>query len=161
MPQKNVGFEPVYNNQSKLLILGSFPSPRSFEEDFYYGHPQNRFWPLLAALLKEPLPQTKEQKTALLLNHRIALWDTLQSCTRQGASDATIRHAVPNDIARLVKQSAVDTILCNGAASYTYYKRYAEKNTAIEAVKLPSTSPANAQYSFEKLANLWGRYLPF
>lgn len=150
-------FGPVYNEQSQILILGSFPSVKSREEGFYYGHPRNRFWPLIARLTKEPLPATIEEKRALVLRNRLALWDSIESCDITGSSDSSIRNIVPVDIAQITDSCHIRQILCNGAASWKYYNRYLKKITGIEAVKLPSTSPANAAWSMDRLAEEWGR----
>ena len=150
------GFPPVCGKESRVLILGSFPSVKSREVGFYYGHPQNRFWPLLARLLEEPLPATTEEKKALILRRRLALWDTVRCCTITGASDASIRDVEPNDIPALLRRCPVETILCNGAASWKIYQKYALPATGLPALKMPSTSPANAAWSLERLADSWG-----
>lgn len=153
-PQKHP-FEPVYDGTSQILILGSFPSVRSREEGFYYGHPRNRFWPLLALCLEEELPRSTEEKRAMLLRHQIALWDVLASCQIAGSSDSSIRSAVPNDLPRILKAAPIEKILCNGAAAAKLYLRYGSKNTALTPVALPSTSPANAAWSLERLYTAW------
>lgn len=150
------GFPPIYSPESRVLILGSFPSAKSREAGFFYGHPQNRFWPLMAKLLGEPVPETKEDKTALILRHHLALWDTVRCCTITGASDASIRDVEPNDIPALLAKCPVETILCNGAASWGVYRKYALPITGREALKMPSTSPANAAWSMDRLAAVWG-----
>ena len=128
---------------------------------FYYGHPQNRFWPLLAALTGEPLPAREDiaAKKQLLLRHGLALWDTLESCTITGASDASIRDVVPNDIAGLLRKAPIRAVLCNGATAYRIYTKYQQPLTGIPAVRLPSTSPANAACSPARLEALWGAAL--
>ena len=155
-PQKLVHtFPPLYSENSKVLILGSFPSVKSREKRFFYGHPQNRFWRLLAKLFDEAEVNTIEQKKELILKHNLALWDVIHSCTITGSSDSSIKDVVPNDILSILKNSKVDRIFANGATSYNLYKKYIFPKTGIEAVKLPSTSPANAGYSLERLAEHW------
>ncbi|MDL2254042.1 DNA-deoxyinosine glycosylase [Ruminococcaceae bacterium OttesenSCG-928-I18] len=156
------GFAPIYSTESRALILGSYPSPKSFAQGFYYGHPQNRFWPLLAALCEAPPPRSVEEKTRLILEHHLALWDSLERCCIQGASDASIKHPVPNPIGELVKKTRIEAVFCNGAASHTFYRRHCQEEAGIEAVKLPSTSPANAVCGFDCLLAAWAplrRYL--
>lgn len=156
-----MSFAPVYDDRSRALILGTWPSPKSREMAFYYGHPQNRFWPLLAALTGEPLPAREDiaAKKQLLLRHGLALWDTLESCTITGASDASIKDVVPNDIARLLRKAPIRAVFCNGATAYRIYTKYQQPLTGIPAVRLPSTSPANAACSPARLEALWGAAL--
>ena len=159
-----MSFAPVYNEHSRALILGTWPSPKSREMAFYYGHPQNRFWPMMAALTGEPVPAREdiEAKKGLILRHGLALWDTLESCTITGASDASIRNAVPNDVAALIRKLGVQAVFCNGAASGRIYTKYAEPLTHLPATVLPSTSPANAAWSPARLQATWGAALePF
>lgn len=146
---------PLYNAQSQTLILGSFPSVKSREAQFFYGHPQNRFWRLMALLFDEDVPQTVEEKSCLILSHRLALWDTIHSCTITGSSDSSIKDVVPNDLSEILQNSRVDRIFCNGAASYNLYQKYIYPQNGIKAVKLPSTSPANAAFSLKRLAEAW------
>jgi hypoxanthine-DNA glycosylase len=152
-----MSFAPVYGPRSRALILGTWPSPKSREMQFYYGHPQNRFWPLLARLTGEPTPAREdvEAKTQLILRHGLALWDTLESCTITGASDASIRDAVPNDIASLLQKAPIEAIFCNGATAYRIYTKYAQPLCGIPAHKLPSTSPANAACRPDALEAAW------
>lgn len=150
---------PVYDKNSKILILGSFPSVKSREAQFFYGHPQNRFWKVLSAVLGCECPVTTEEKKAMLLSHNIAVWDVIGSCEITGSSDASIRAVVPNDIAGLVEKTSITHIFTNGATSYNMYKRYCRYSVGIEAVKLPSTSPANASYSLERLIVEWSSQL--
>lgn len=150
---------PVYDKNSKILILGSFPSVKSREAQFFYGHPQNRFWKVLSAVLGCECPVTTEEKKAMLLSHNIAVWDVIGSCEITGSSDASIRAVVPNDIAGLVAKTSITHIFTNGATSYNMYKRYCCNRVGIEAVRLPSTSPANASYSLEKLTAEWSGQL--
>lgn len=148
-------FPPLFGPESHTLILGSFPSVKSREALFFYGHPQNRFWPLLAALCGEDVPRTINEKKALVLSHRLALWDSIASCEITGSSDASIRNASPTDLSVILDHSRVTRIFCNGAQSYRVYCRYQLQRTGIEAVRLPSTSPANAACSFEQLMEAW------
>ena len=148
-------FEPVYDKASEILILGTLPSVKSRENNFYYGHKQNRFWKVLATLLKEPVPDTIEEKKAMLLAHRIALWDVIQSCDIKGSSDSSIKNVVPTDLGQIISNSRIERVYCNGAASGNYYKKYQQKVLGIEAVVLPSTSPANAAYSLDRLIGIW------
>ena len=148
-------FPPLFGPDSDTLILGAFPSVKSREAMFFYGHPQNRFWRVLAALYGESVPQTVNEKKALILSHRLALWDSIASCEITGSSDASIRNAVPTDLSTILANSNVTRIFCNGAQSHRIYCRYQLPRTGIEAVKLPSTSPANAACSLEKLIEAW------
>jgi hypoxanthine-DNA glycosylase len=148
-------FEPVYDAHSNVLILGTFPSVKSREHHFYYGHPQNRFWKVIAALTKSELPTTLEAKKALLLTHGIAIWDVIHSCDITGSSDSSIKNVVPMDFSTILAQSQVKRIFANGATAAKLYQTYCEKNTSIPIMKLPSTSPANAACSLEKLLVAW------
>lgn len=149
------GFAPVYAKAARALVLGSYPSPKSFEFGFYYGHPRNRFWPLLANLAERPIPQSIAQKKALVVQSGLALWDALKQCEIEGASDASIKNAVPNPIDVLLQSVPIEAVFCNGAASHRYYTRYCQPLTAIPAVLLPSTSPANAAFSLQRLVDAW------
>ena len=148
-------FPPLYSEDSRVLILGSFPSVKSREAMFFYGHPQNRFWKVIAAVCGEPVPQSIPEKKALILGHGLALWDSIASCEIKGSSDASIINAVPTDLSVILENSAVERIFCNGGKSWDIYMKYQFKRTGIEAVKLPSTSPANAAFSMEKLLEKW------
>ena len=148
-------FGPLFDEKSEILILGSLPSVKSREQNFFYGHPHNRFWPLLAALFGEAAPCTVEEKKALALRNRIALWDTIQSCDIVGSSDGSIRNVVPTDLRPILEGSRVRRVFCNGAASGRYYKQYQAGILGIEATVLPSTSPANAAWTMEKLMAAW------
>jgi len=148
-------FPALYDRSSRVLLLGSIPSPKSREVGFYYGHPQNRFWKVLAQVLGEAVPETIPQKKAMLKKHHVALWDVLESCTIVGASDTSIEDAVPNKISELVQASHVDRIFCTGAAAHKLYQKYCAKDVGIDAVKLPSTSPANCAVSIEKLVEAY------
>ena len=144
-------FAPVFDEYSHLLVLGSFPSPRSRENGFYYGHPQNRFWPVLAAVFAEELPRTNEEKRAFVLKHGIALWDVLASCTITGAADSSIREERSNDLTPLIK-AGIKHIYTTGKTAHLLYNKHCLSLTGIEAVYLPSTSPANrAHWPLEKL----------
>lgn len=144
-------FEALYDKDCKVLILGSIPSPKSREQAFYYGHPQNRFWKVMAAVLGEEEPLTIEDKTKMMLNNHIALWDALEECDIKGAGDSSIKNPVPTDIPKLLKKTKIKTIFCTGTASYNYYQKLNMTRTGIVAVKLPSTSPANCSVRFESL----------
>ena len=144
-------FEPVADERSRVLLLGTMPSPRSREDGFYYGHPQNRFWKVLAALFDEPAPTTNERKRDLLLRHHIALWDVLSSCEIEGASDASIAHAEPNDIAGLIARTHIEAVYCTGSKAAELYAKLCEPACGLKATRLPSTSPANAACSFDEL----------
>ncbi|MBQ6496993.1 MAG: DNA-deoxyinosine glycosylase [Firmicutes bacterium] len=148
-------FPPLYSGHSRVLILGSFPSVKSREQLFFYGHPQNRFWGVIAAIFGEQKPQSIDEKKALILDHDLALWDSIASCEISGSSDSSIRNAKPNDLSIILENSQVDRIYCNGRKSHELYRKYIEPITGIEAVCLPSTSPANAQFTMDKLINAW------
>ncbi|MBR1797903.1 MAG: DNA-deoxyinosine glycosylase [Clostridiales bacterium] len=146
---------PVYDKNSKILILGSFPSVRSREEGFFYGHPQNRFWKTIAAVYEEDTPHSIEEKKALLLRNHIALWDVIRSCEIEGSSDASIRDVIPNDINIILKEADIRQIYVNGKTALKYYQRYIELDIGRMAICLPSTSPANASYNAERLLESW------
>ena len=146
---------PLYDENSRILILGSFPSVKSREGQFFYHHPQNRFWRVLAAVLNEQLPSTIEEKTAFLHRHHIALWDVIGSCEIVGSSDSSIRNVVPNDLTPILAHADIRAIFCNGSTSHRYYQKYAQEHTGIPAAMLPSTSPANAAWTLERLTNSW------
>lgn len=148
-------FEPVYDKASEILILGTLPSVKSRENNFYYGHKQNRFWKVLATLLKEPVPDTIEEKKAMLLAHRIALWDVIQSCDIKGSSDSSIKNVQPTDIGMILEKTNITRIYANGNKAGQLYKRYQFPVTGRKATVLPSTSPANAAWSLERLCKAW------
>ena len=148
-------FGPLCDARSEILILGSLPSVKSREQNFFYGHPQNRFWPLLAALFGEKAPGTVEEKKALALRHHVALWDTIYSCDIIGSSDSSIRSVVPTDLRPILAGGNVKRIFCNGRTSGRYYEKYQEKALNQKAIVLPSTSPANAAWTMEKLMDAW------
>ena len=147
--------DPVYDRDSRVLILGSFPSVRSREVSFFYGHPQNRFWKVLAAVLGEEEPKTVPQKRGLLLAHGIALWDVIASCEVTGSSDSSIKNVIPNDLSPILSQCRIRRIYVNGRTAQRYYDRYLRDTAGMEAVCLPSTSPANASWSLERLVEAW------
>ena len=149
-------FPPLYSPDSKVLILGSFPSVKSREAMFFYGHPQNRFWKVIAALFDEPVPQDIEEKKHLILSHGLALWDSIAACDIKGSSDASITNAVPTDLSEILNNAKIERIYCNGSRSFEIYNRYQLPRLGRQAVKLPSTSPANAAFSLERLIREWG-----
>ena len=152
-------FDPVIAPESRVLILGSFPSVKSREQGFYYGHPQNRFWRVLAEVYHEPLPLTIPAKRELVLRHGLALWDVIASCDITGSSDASVKNAVPVDIERVMRVARIQTVICNGALSGKLYARYLQPLMGIEALVLPSTSPANAAWTLPRLVEAWGTSL--
>ena len=151
--------DPVWDRHSRVLVLGSFPSVRSREIGFYYAHPQNRFWPVLADVFGESIPRTTQERKAFALCHGVALWDVIASCEINGSSDASIRNVVPNDIASLLNQSAIMHILCNGKRAHDLYMRFCAPVTGVSAILLPSTSAANAAWPLPKLAEAWAPFL--
>ena len=154
-------FEPMYNKDSRILILGSFPSVKSRENNFYYGHPQNRFWKVIAGVTGRAVPATIEEKKEMLLSSHIAIWDVIASCTIQGSSDSSIRDVVVNDFSQILREAKIQAIYVNGNKAYELYHRYAEPYTGIPAIKLPSTSPANAAWSVERLCDSWKHILTY
>lgn len=152
-------FEPVYDKNSRVLILGSFPSVKSRETSFYYGHPQNRFWKLLARLLKEPVPVTIEEKKQMLLTHGIAIWDVVSECDIHGSSDLSIRNVIPADINRILHDADIRLIIANGSTAYKLYETYCEESAGRKAEKCPSTSPANAVFTLDRLEETWRKIL--
>ena len=148
-------FPPVFNSESRVLILGSFPSVKSREQSFYYGHPQNRFWRLLAMICKEDVPETTEQKKRLCLSHGIALWDVIESCEIEGSSDSAIKNAKVNDLGVILNVCGIEQIFVNGGKAYSLFVKHQQLVIGRTAVKLPSTSPANAAWSLERLYGEW------
>lgn len=148
-------FGPLYNENSESLILGSFPSVKSREAMFFYGHPQNRFWKVIPMLYGEKIPENIEEKKSVILRHNLALWDSIHSCTITGSSDSSVKDVVPNDISHIIENSKIEKVFCNGALSYKMYMKYIYPETRIKAVKLPSTSPANAAFSIDRLLEEW------
>lgn len=148
-------FGPVYNKESKILILGSFPSVKSREGGFYYHHPQNRFWKVISSLYGEETPCSLEEKKAILLRNHIAIWDVIDRCDIEGSSDSSIKNVVPADIAGLLKKTSIQKIYANGNKAYELYQKYCFPVTKHDIIKLPSTSPANAAWTFERLCEEW------
>lgn len=146
---------PIFNENSKVLILGSFPSVKSREVQFYYGHPQNRLWRVLAELLGEKVPNTNDEKQALLLRNNIALWDVIASCDIEGSDDSSIRNVVPNDLRIITEKADVKRIFTNGGTADKLYRKYCLPQIGIPATRLPSTSPANARSGLDRLIEAW------
>jgi hypoxanthine-DNA glycosylase len=158
--QLNHPFDPIFDKNSSVLILGTFPSVRSREYGFYYGHPQNRFWKIITCITRtDPFPETIADKKQMLIQNRIALADALQSCDIQGSSDSRIKNTVPMNLSQILNNSNVDCIYANGEKAYQLTMKYFSKNIAQKIFKLPSTSPANAKYSFEKLILEWEKII--
>lgn len=148
-------FAPVFNADSRVLVLGSLPSVLSRENAFYYGNPRNRFWDVLAAVFRRPVPQTVEEKTALLLQSGVALWDVIASCDVVGSSDASIRNVVPNDLSVLLEACPIRAVYANGSTAAKYYNRLQRDKCGRDIIVLPSTSPANAAWTLPKLTEAW------
>ena len=146
---------PFWDENSEILILGSFPSVKSRETAFFYGHPQNRFWRVLATVYGNELPQTVEEKQTLLRSNRVALWDVIYSCSIEGSADSSISDAVPNDVAMILNSSKIRKIYVNGKTAERLYKKLLEATLKRTAAVLPSTSPANASCNIEKLVSVW------
>jgi len=146
---------PLFSPRSHTLILGSFPSVKSREGEFFYHHPQNRFWRVLSAVLEDAVPNTVEEKRKLILRHDLALWDVIGSCTITGSDDASIRDVVANDLTPILASAPIERIFCNGRTAHKLYIKHLQEKTGIEAVCLPSTSPANAQWKLERLIEAW------
>ena len=150
---------PLFNSSSKILILGSFPSVKSREQGFYYGHPQNRFWKVIARVCNADTPTTIDEKTRLILDNGYALWDVIHSCEIDGSADSTIKNVTVNDVNSIIRQSQITAIFVNGKKAMELYKKYLENDIGIEAVLLPSTSPANAMWSEDRLFEYWNNAL--
>ena len=150
-------FDAFFDKDSRVLILGTIPSPKSREQGFYYGHPQNRFWKVLADVLDEEFPQTVEERKGFLKRNHIALWDVLESCEIKGASDVSIRNARPNDMNRILQVADIRAIFATGAKAAQLYKKLCFPECGVEAVRLPSTSPANCGCSYEKLREAYSQ----
>ena len=148
-------FEPIFDKDSRILVLGSLPSVKSREGGFYYGHSQNRFWKLMSNILENDLPLTIDEKIKMLLDNNIAVWDVIDSCDIIGSSDSSIKNAVPNDLSKILNHCQIKNIYANGKTAAKLYKKYIEKNTGIKIIELPSTSPANAKYTLDKLMQEW------
>lgn len=147
--------EPLYSKDSIILILGSFPSQKSREQMFFYGHPQNRFWKVLSAVFECDTPETVDEKREFILSHRIALWDVIASCEIEGSADSSIKNVVPNDFTEILNTADINQIFVNGKTALKFYNKYIKDTLGREAVCLPSTSPANAAWSVEKLVSAW------
>ena len=143
--------KPIFDENSAVLILGTMPSPKSRENNFYYGHPQNRFWQVLSAIFGEKLPENNKERTELLLKHRIALWDVLASCEIKGAEDSSIKNPVPNDLSSILENCNIKAIFTTGTKAFSIYQKLCEPKTKISAISLPSTSPANCRFTLERL----------
>lgn len=146
---------PVYDKNSEILILGSFPSVKSREAAFFYGHPQNRFWRVTARVFEEEVPVTTEEKKAFLLKNHIAVWDVIQSCDIVGSSDSSIRNVTVNDLNLILNAGNIRTVYVNGKTALKYYRKYTEPLINRPAVDLPSTSPANAAWNEDRLYEAW------
>ncbi len=151
----NHPFPPLYDENSKVLILGSFPSVKSREQNFFYGHPQNRFWKVVSATMDTETPKTIKEKKAFLLSSNIAMWDVIASCDITGSSDSSIKNVVANDLTEILQNADIKQIFVNGKTAEKYYNKYIRDSIGRNAVCLPSTSPANAGWSVEKLVKAW------
>ena len=152
-------FPPLYDENSQILILGSFPSVKSRAQMFFYGHPQNRFWKVIAAVTGNEIPRTVEDKKSLLLSSGIALWDVIAECEITGSADSSIKNAVPNDLTVILDNADIKKIFVNGKAAEKYYNKYIRDALGLDAVCLPSTSPANAAWTPERLIAEWKRLI--
>lgn len=152
-------FVPIYNANSKILILGSFPSIKSRIDGFFYGNPQNRFWKIISKITNNPVPISISEKKNLLLNNNIALWDVIKSCDIDGSKDNTIRNVIPNDLSIIFNQANIESVFANGNIAYNLYVKYSKDLYNADIIKLPSTSPANASINFEKLFKIWNKNL--
>lgn len=151
--------DPVYDKNSRILILGSFPSVKSREANFFYGHPQNRFWKVMAAVFGVEVPVTVEEKRTFLITHQVAVWDVIKSCDIEGSSDSSIKNVIPNDLGDILSTAKIEHIFVNGKKAEQLYKKYIEKEIHRKAACLPSTSPANAAWSVERLVTEWQQIL--
>lgn len=150
-----------YQENSKILILGSFPSVKSREQGFFYGHPRNRFWTVLARVFDAEIPETIPEKKQFLIQNRVAVWDVIASCEVKGSADSSIRAVVPNDIRPILQDAPIEKIFTNGKTADSLYRKWIYPVSGIEAVCLPSTSPANASWSLERLTEYWWEQLFF
>lgn len=146
---------PVYDKNARILILGSFPSVKSRETQFFYGHPQNRFWKVLSQVFSCELPVTVEEKKHMLLSNHIAVWDVIARCEIAGSSDSSIEQVLPNDISLIVNEAPIKAIYTNGKKAHELYCKYCQEIVGMKAVSLPSTSPANASYGITRLVEVW------
>lgn len=154
-------FGPFYDKDSKVLILGSIPSPKSREQGFYYGHPRNRFWTVLADVLGEEMPETVAERKSMLRKHNVALWDVLDSCEIKGADDASIRNPIPNDMRVILNEADIGAIFTTGTKADDLYRKMCYPVCGVPSIKLPSTSPANCGCKYEKLKNEYSRILEY
>lgn len=154
-------FDPVFDSESRILILGTMPSPKSRELGFYYSHPRNRFWPVMAKIFGEEIPKTPEEKRDFCLRNKISLWDVLKECDIEGASDSSIKNAVPNHLSVILNSADIKAIFTTGSTAGKLYKKFIEPETKIPAIALPSTSPANAKIKFEELCEEYKIILNF
>lgn len=153
---------PVFDSRSRILILGTMPSPKSRETGFYYGHPQNRFWRVMAELLDEPFPASREERLALALRRHFALWDVLASCVIRGADDGSIREPRANDLSRVLSAAPIEAVFTTGTKAASLYRRLCLPQTGVKAIALPSTSAANCRfYSYEALVEAYAVVKPF
>lgn len=150
---------PLYSKNSEILILGSFPSVKSRENEFFYAHPQNRFWKVLSAVFNSPLPQNTDEKKELVLRNKLALFDVIKQCDIKGSGDSTIKNVIPNDLSPILDNSDIKKIILNGKTAEKYYKKYLSPVINIDYVTLPSTSPANAAYSLDRLIEEWKEFI--
>ena len=151
---------PIYNEKSNILILGTFPSVKSRENKFFYSHPQNRFWKIIAYITNtSPVPSTIDEKKNMLLNNKIALFDVIKSCDITGSSDTSIKNAEPWDLSIILDSCNIKKIYANGNKAYELYMKYCYDNLKRSIIKLPSTSPANASFNFERLLSEWSQIL--
>ena len=148
-------FPPLYDKNSRVLILGSFPSVRSREQNFFYGHERNRFWQVVASLFGAQTPDTIEKKKELILTNGLALWDVIKSCEIAGSADASIKNVTPNDIPVILNGAPIERIFTNGKTAFLLYRKFILEKAEREAVCLPSTSPANAAFSLSRLIDAW------
>ncbi len=154
-------FAPVFDECSRVLMLGTMPSPKSREVGFYYGHPRNRFWKVMADICRAPYPQTKEEKIAFALSHHIAVWDVLSGCEICGADDSSIKNPVPNDLNVILEKADIKAVFATGTKAGALYKRYCQQETKLPVTVLPSTSPANCRTSYEELYEAYRMILPY
>ncbi len=148
-------FPPLYDKNSRILILGSFPSVKSREQRFFYGHPQNRFWKVISSVFECDEPETIEEKKKLLLEKGIALWDVIAACDIEGSSDSSIKNVKVNDLSMILKEANIKQIFVNGRTAEKYFKKYTKTQIKRDAICLPSTSPANAAWSVNRLVEKW------
>ncbi len=153
--------EPIYNEHSRILMLGTMPSPKSREVGFYYGHPRNRFWPVLADVFEEAYPVETKDKIDFALRHRIAIWDVLRSCTIKGASDSSIQDAVPNDLSLIFDHANIEAVFATGQKAASLYRTFWDQKSAHRIITLPSTSPANCRVSYEALLEEYRQILTY